>query len=160
MARKKKGRRRRRSPKKRRRSYRRRGTRRGPRKTKGFAARIGGFMLGVVPVIIGGVAAFEDAGAHYKKVGGMGSTIKIGLYDFVNTMTLGFLGSKAFKEASYISKDGSHGTRSMPDTVPKGSLWLVAGTGLLLIAYDFIASKLAGGEMKIPFTNYTAVGSR
>lgn len=131
---------------------------------RGLLGRLGAFMAGVTPPAIVTVGAAEDAYAHHKAAERMGggnilSTIKIGLYDWVNGFTEGLFGKKVFEKATYALASGQKGERSMPSIVPPGSLWLPIGAGVSMMAVDRLASWLAGGRpVKIIGTNYNATG--
>jgi len=162
MARRKTKRRRRRSPKKKRTYRRRTKARGGKRKSRGLSGKIGALILGVVPPVISGIEA-ADVAMNQKKARELTAlgTLQVGFYRWLNNLSYGFLGTVPFQKVSVSKVDGSRFTYSNLDSgLPKGSLWSVAGVGMLMMAYDWIAAKLAGGEVKIPMTNYAATGSR
>lgn len=127
---------------------------------RGISGRVGAFILGVVPPAISGIEAAGAAMASKKAhtLSGVGA-VEVGLYRWINNMSNGFLGTIPFETMSVPKEDGSVARFNMGAGLPKGSLWSVAGVGVLMMGYDWIASKLAGGRpVKIPFTNYNATG--
>jgi len=161
MARRKTKRRRRRSPKKKR-TYRRRTKASGKkRKTRGLSGKIGAVILGVIPSTLAGISAVSKTMSVSKQNDlDIMSSVQYGVMQFCNELSNGFLAVIPFKETSVGKKDGSRMIVGMGANLPKGSLWSVAGVGMLMLAYDWIAAKLAGGETKIPMTNFAATGSR
>lgn len=128
---------------------------------RGITGRIGAFVLGVMPPAIAGIDAVQSTMGAKKSwnLSGFGA-LQYGVIRWLNNMSNGFLGKPAFGEAMELAKeDGSVQKSVVNPGLPAGSLWAVAGTGILLMVYDAIAAKLAGGRpVKIPFTNYNATG--
>lgn len=127
---------------------------------RGVSGRVGAFILGVIPPTISGIEAAGAAMASKKAhtLSGIGA-VEVGLYRWINNMSNGFLGTIPFDTMTVPKADGSTVSFRMGAGIPKGALWSVAGTGILMMGYDWVASKLAGGRpVKIPFTNYNATG--
>lgn len=153
----KKGRKKKKS--KRRRPYYKKRT--GKRHVKGITGRIGAFILGVVPTLLAAFQAISLTNAARKTYKlDIFSTVQVGLMQWMDEMANGFLGATPFKKAVVTNTDGRRVEIGMEAKLQKGSLWYVAGTGLLMMAYDWVAGKLTSGKgTKIPFTNYYATGT-
>lgn len=134
------------------------------RHTRGITGRIGAVVLGVMPPVLAGIEATASTIATKKnfKLNGI-STVQFGLMRWLNNLTMGFLGKPAFGDKeimTFADEDGKSKKFAVGSGLPGGSLWLVAGTGLLLMLYDAVAARLAGGSpVKIPFTAINATGS-
>lgn len=160
---KKKGRKRpytRRKTTRRRSPSRARGNRRKPIQ-RGVTGRLGAIVMGVLPPAIAGIEATSRTIAVKKsrKLSGMGA-VHYGIMRFVSDLSNGFIGIEPFTEKmSFSQEDGMTTQFGVTSGLPKGSLLSVAGTGLVMMGFDFFASKLAGGRpIKIIGTNYNATG--
>ena len=112
--------------------------------------------------MIGGLEATQTAMRLHKNenLSGFGAAY-FGFVRFLNNMGNGFVGVEPFHEPmDFARKDGQSWTWRDPGSgLPKGSLLAVASTGLTLMVFDWVASKFAGGRsVKIPMTNYNAIG--
>lgn len=135
------------------------GSRRKPIQ-RGLVGRFGAFIVGGVPPVVATIDVIADAAIHQKRGAGIMSLANKGMLRWVNNMTYGFTGVKAFGDpVTMVTADGSTYQTYPGAGIPKGAFIVTAGTGLSMMAFDWIASKLAGGRpVKIPFTNYNAIG--
>ena len=127
---------------------------------RGVAGKVGAFILGVAPPAIAGLEAAGAAMAQKKSknLSALG-TVELGFYRFINNLSNGFIGVSALTDMPIPTATGGSVRTGQNTGVPKGSLLTVAGTGLILMGFDWAASKLAGGRpVKIPMTNYNAIG--
>lgn len=127
---------------------------------RGLVGRFGAFMIGGVPPIVATVDVIADASHHHKMGANIMSVANKGLLRWVNNLTYGFFGVKAFGDYITMTKTDGSSYSTRPDAgVPKGAFLTTAVTGLGMMFFDTVASKLAGGRpVKIPFTNYNAIG--
>jgi hypothetical protein len=128
---------------------------------RGITGRIGAFVLGALPP---GLAALESGSttmglAKSKNMSMMGS-IHYGVLRFVNNLSHGYFGIKAFPGAVNVGKKGGGLVQTdIGAGMPAGSLLTVSGVGLFMMLEDRIAAFLAGGRpVKILGTNYNATG--
>lgn len=127
---------------------------------RGIVGKLGAFFIGVVPA---GVSGAEAAGTAMslktsKKLTAMG-TLEIGFYRFVNNMSYGYFGVSPYADMNIPIEGGGKFRTGQNVGVPKGAHLVVTGTGLGMMVFDYIASKLAGGRpVKIIGTNYNATG--
>lgn len=149
---------RRRSP--RRRASPRRGGGRKPIQ-RGIVGRLGALLIGVAPPVISGLDAAQRA-TYIKKARNLSmfGTIHYGFLRFITNLSNGIVGVEPFtKPMDFGQADGGSTSFGVTSGLPKGSLWSVMGTGVVMLGYDWIASKLAGGRpIKIIGTNYNATG--
>jgi len=128
---------------------------------RGIVGRVGAVVLGVFPVAISAADAVQRTISVKKSRGlSMFGAVHYGLLRFVSDLSYGHIGIEPFKENMDFSKeDGTVTSFHVTSGLPKGSLLAVEGTGLLMMAEDWVASKFAGGRpVKIPMTNYNAIG--
>jgi hypothetical protein len=130
---------------------------------RGIMGKVGAFILGAGPPAIAMLEAGQSTFKNYKEqnlsmIGG----VFFGFTRFLNNITNGLVGVKAFGDPmNFAKKDGgvwrlANGPGS---GLPKGSLLYVAASGLLMMAFDAAASKLAGGRpVKVIGTNFNAIG--
>jgi len=129
---------------------------------RGVTGKVGAFVLGVAPVAVAGLEAVGQS-MRVKKSKGVTvfGTIQYGFIRFLNNLGNGFIWMAPFHETMTLPLDNGRVMDYKPDVklLPKGSLLGVAVTGLTLMAFDWVASKFAGGRpVKIPMTSYNAIG--
>jgi len=132
------------------------------RHVKGLSGRIGAVILGVLPPALAGLEATSATMAAKKqnKLNAIAS-VQFGVMRWLNNLSSGFFGKAAFSgNNGFAREDGSYVSLEAGYGLQPGSLWSVAGVGMLMMTYDWVASKLAGGSgTKIPMTNFYATGN-
>lgn len=134
----------------------------GKRRHPGIAGRIGAFFIGGVPAILPVPGLIATAQARDKKGISVGSNIQASMFGYINGLSNGVGFGDVIPDMAFTNKDGSDRGRGNPGNggVPRGSTWLIWGTGAAYMFMDKLAQVLNSNRgQNIPGTRTRLIGS-